>query len=303
MYRIFMGMLLLCIPVISASACDICGCSGSASYFGTIGQLPGHLVGARYGYRVFDNRHPADLNGNIPAPSREFFHQWELFGRWMPHERIQVLGGIPLQYIMQREGGVLNSHVGVGDAWVQVHYAALKRNPADGAKFRQEIWVGGGLKLPTGNFKNTTDSSGMAASLFPGSGSLDFQLMTRYNFVKGNWSFGAEAMAIFPSSNPVGYTFGKRVQGMFRGTYRFRTGKAYWYPSLTSSVEFADKDYDKGERNLLSGGFSVWGGVAMDIGISKWILGVSGQMATYSHVAYGLVTPGPRIQCQIIKLF
>ena len=173
-YSLLLGSLLL-LASPAARACDICGCfMGITPYdnqssfalmhhyrifsgYQTLGQ-PAHFfpAGAR---PLF----PAPLNGDNGyehehhgSPTDfEAFRVVELRGKYFLSQRVELNAFLP--YVMntsQVSGKQLNSS-GVGDVTVFAGYHLIRAIETAGVQTR--LVVGGGVKLPTGEFRRQND--------------------------------------------------------------------------------------------------------------------------------------------------
>jgi hypothetical protein len=86
---------------IAVSACDICGCGAGNYYLGIMPQFHKQLIGIRYRFQSF-NSHV----GLAPALlSSEQFQTVEMWSRFYPLKRLQVVSFIPYHINEQTEGG------------------------------------------------------------------------------------------------------------------------------------------------------------------------------------------------------
>src|SRR5690606_38382681 len=91
-------------------ACDICGCANSGSYFGLMPQSHKSVVGIRYNYMHFDT-HP----GSSVLSTRETFNIAELYGRFFPFKRVQVMAFVPYRFDRQATSALTKTNSGPGD--------------------------------------------------------------------------------------------------------------------------------------------------------------------------------------------
>lgn len=172
----FLGLLsgfLLLAAAPSARACDICGCfMGITPYdnqsgfslmhryrifngYQDLGQSPQFRPdGARIAFPTSlnsDNGYEHDHKGN--PTDFEAFRVVELRGKYFLSRRVELNAFLP--YVMntsQINGKQLNAS-GVGDVTVFAGYHLIRAIETAGVQSR--LIVGGGVKLPTGNFQRT----------------------------------------------------------------------------------------------------------------------------------------------------
>ena len=165
------GLLLLAGP--AARACDICGCfMGITPYDNQSGFSLMHRYRIFNGYQEFGQRpHFRPDGARIAFPTSrnsdngyahshhgdptdfEAFRVLELRGKYFLSQRVELNAFVP--YVMntsQINGRQLNSS-GVGDVTVFAGYHLIRAIETAGVQSR--LIVGGGVKLPTGEFRRT----------------------------------------------------------------------------------------------------------------------------------------------------
>lgn len=112
--------------------------------------------------------------------------------------------------------------------------------------------IGGGVKLPTGDFRRENNGSRLAIDLQPGTGAIDglFWSYASYNFQSINLSLYGNLLYRYTGTNLEGYKIGDEVLFLIGANYNFAD-----YLSLTLQVRsrFANPDYADG-RELPSTG-------------------------------------------------
>lgn len=165
------GVLLLAGP--AARACDICGCfMGITPYDNQSGFSLMHRYRIFNGYQADGQRpqfrpdgarvfFPAALNSDdgyahrhrADASDFEAFRVLELRGKYFLARRVELNAFVP--YVLntsQINGRQLNS-AGLGDVTVFAGYHLIRAIETAGVQSR--LIVGGGVKLPTGEFRRT----------------------------------------------------------------------------------------------------------------------------------------------------
>lgn len=284
-----------------SQACDICGCSVGGMYVGILPQFQQHFVGLRYQFREFDTKH---FVNNNPVFSTDRFHSVELWGRFYPHRKVQVMAFMPLNIFSKDENNRSIQTVGQGDLQLITNYMVL--NTADTAIswWKHNLLVGGGLKLPTGEFNHYRNDSLLNANLQSGTGSWDFLLNANYTVRYKKVGMNIETNARFTTANVHGYRFGHRLNGALRFFMWTKIKKSSLVPHLGLLVDFAMKDRKKNLIVPETGGIFLSPQAGLDIYIwGKWMIGGSVSHAVWENIGGGLISSGWRAQFQTSILF
>jgi hypothetical protein len=96
-------------------------------------------------------------------------------------KKFQLLAVVPVNFNHQESDEGVTNLKGLGDAILLMNYKVFDINTKtnSGKNINQQLWLGGGLKLPTGKFEidpNDPDIAS-AANMQLGSGSTDILLM------------------------------------------------------------------------------------------------------------------------------
>jgi hypothetical protein len=187
-----------------ANACDRCACGATNYYVGILPQYHRSFVGFRYRHSLFETtgHHDAD------AVSTETFQSAELWGRFYPTRRIQVLAFVPYQFNRQSGGGVSEIAAnGLGDAAFLGSYRLLDATK-NGVK--HQLWAGGGLKMPTGTYN--PGSSGLNNPNFQkGTGSWDVLFNAQYTLRLAKWGVFTDLNYRINTTNSYEYKYGNRM--------------------------------------------------------------------------------------------
>src|SRR5579871_5812263 len=166
------------------SACPYCGCGNSNFQIGVLPTFSNAFIGVRYSYSHFKTDSGSQF-------SRDYFHTAELWGGYK-RGKFQVMAFIPYVSIHKRsDDGIINSS-GLGDITLLGNYQLFSHStPAtDGRKyFAQALWVGGGIKLKTGQSSVPVGDPAFTVGDFtntPGTGSTDYLLNVNHSLMRGN---------------------------------------------------------------------------------------------------------------------
>jgi hypothetical protein len=108
----------------------------------------------------------------------------------------------------------------------------------DHAAFSHQLWIGGGLKLPTGKFEIEKDDPDVAsmANMQLGSGSTDFLLSATYNVQVNKLGVNTAATYKISTANNDEYRFGDKFSASSFVYYPIAVSKAIISPILDSCM-------------------------------------------------------------------
>lgn len=188
------GSLLLCV-LPSASACDVCGCSGAGSSPGLLPLVQRHFVGMRWQYQ--DYSISAHHTGGDPVG--ETYHTMDLWGRWQPHRRVQIIGIVPYSVTGRTSQNEAALRVrGISNITALFQYSLLDPVRQSARTWQHALQAGTGVKLPAGS-SVLTDSEGVLIppNLQPGTGSTDYLTSLLFAVRKGKAGVSLDATARF----------------------------------------------------------------------------------------------------------
>lgn len=216
--RVF-AIAILLITTSASHACDVCGCSLGAGYFGILPQFNKSFVGLRFAHNRFSARIHHE-GSQLPVEfSSDRYTTAELWGGLYLSPNLQVIGFLPYQYNTM-DGNIQVADVaGIGDASVMVQYIAFNTSNNIEKKIRQTVRFGGGLKLPTGKSDEQVSGVLLNRNFQPGTGSFDFMVNGIYTAVYGKTGVNIETGWKINTSDKGGYRFGNQ----------FNTGASLFY--------------------------------------------------------------------------
>lgn len=197
---------------IQSQACDICG-----FYMGITPYDNHSSIGMYYRNRAFNgyssisttpalfpDGHLRNAAGNyidhhdasVPIYSSsdyEIYRTAELHAKYFLHERIELNAIIPYRYNSQSMNNAIEKTEGIGDANLFAGYHLIRKIEVEG--IQQRLIVGGGVKLPTGNYREMNGDRRIDALIQPGTGSLDGFFNAIYYF--GIKKFGANVSGTY----------------------------------------------------------------------------------------------------------
>ncbi len=295
--------LLLIIGLVTAQntkACDFCGCGVGSYYFGAMPMFHKNALGMRYRSMEFSS------HLGSPFESKEHFGISELFFRLYPHRRWQVVGFLPYANNSQQVDGQTKRLSGLADALALVSFN-LYNNMYDSSSWKHNLFIGTGIKLPTGKYTfDKNDRESVANENFQlGSGSTDLLFNTLYSLRKGKWGLNTTLSYKLNTVNSQNYRFGNRVS---IDVSIMRIQKLSEKFALAPYLGFYGEKSQRDERNGYfvdgTGGHLVLGNVGLDAFVSnRFTIGVLHQMPFNQHLSEGKVRAERRWMIQMAWLF
>lgn len=283
-------------------ACDACGCSNSGSYFGLMPQSHKSLVGVRYQSLNFVT-HP----DSHVLRTEENFHITELYGRFFPIKRIQVMAFVPYRFAKQVTTSETKKQNGIGDATILTNYNVFNTfmDTEKVRSFNHTLLVGGGIKLPTGKFQyDESNPADVANPNFQsGTGSTDFILNVFYTLNKDQWGLSTNFSRKFNTENAENYKFGDQVYGTVDIYRSFQAGKLTITPSVGVYGENGEKGQQNGKEVLETGGYLVNATAGLTLFTERWTLGINVQTPVAQNLSAGFVQARNRGLIQLGFLF
>ena len=256
--------------VFQSSACEICGCGVGNYYFGLLPQFRSHFIGFRYQFNKFNTR----LSDDPTQFSRDFFQTIELWGGWNIGKRFQVLAILPVNFNHQVSDEGTSNTKGLGDVMALLNYKLFDLNST------KQIWIGAGIKLPTGKFDIDPADPDVAskANNQLGSGSTDFFLNATYNLRVKKWGLSTQALYKINSTNKDKYRFGNKFSASSFVSYTIDTKSITILPNAGLLYERSGKSSLQSKKIGLTGGSLLQGSVGAEFGIKKIAIGFNIQL-------------------------
>ncbi|MFN3850776.1 MAG: hypothetical protein ACK4NY_15190 [Spirosomataceae bacterium] len=268
-------VFILIITAIQSHACDMCGCANSGSFFGILPQSHLRFVGVRYRTRDFDSH----LNSQI-LKTKEHFQTTELWGRFYPFKKTQLLVFLPYNFNKQTTlSGRTAKLEGLGDASMIMHYNVFNTFwDSTVHHINQNFLIGGGIKLPTGRYKfEETGEEGANANFQLGTGSVDFVLNAIYTLRYHNWGLNFDASHKINTANSSRYRFANRTNGSLTAFYTAKLGDLTVMPNLGTMVEYSKKDTKNGIENDFTGGWVMMANAGIELYYKRFSTGLTFQ--------------------------
>ncbi|NML21965.1 transporter [Pseudoflavitalea sp. G-6-1-2] len=292
-------LLLLTAPVF---ACDICGCGVGSYYIGILPEFNKKIIGIRYRYNSLKTHIGAGGQTSY-LTTRETFHTAEVWGGWNISRKFRVMGYIPVNFNEKKSQETTASKTGLGDMGVQGFYKLFDQRKTIGSNLMvHALWLGAGLKLPTGKYESPAkDQSAPDANLFQlGTGSTDFTVNAMYDLRIQDAGINAAASYKINTANSDDYRYGNRLSASMQAYYKFRILNAFTLsPNAGVLYETAEHDKDAGFSTDVSGGNLLLGTAGLEAAFAKFAIGAGFQHPLSQDLAGGFVKANSRAMVHI----
>ncbi|GAB4188897.1 MAG: hypothetical protein OHK0057_07070 [Thermoflexibacter sp.] len=266
-------------------------------------QFHKNFVGVRYRYAVFDSHLGRSSQSSVFA-TQEIFRTTELWARFYPHQKVQILAFLPYQFNTQLEKGVSKNLQGMGDAMMIANYNIFN-TLYDTTIFKHSLWLGSGVKLATGKYKyNETDNLQVANPNFQlGTGSYDFLLTANYTIRHRKFGINADVSYKINTQNSQYYRFGNRLSANFQVFYIHNIGNVGFMPNAGFYFENSATDTRNKYYVENTGGNMIATAAGVDIFFKNISAGLNYQIPTIQNLADGQIKAQNRAFIHLTLLF
>ena len=286
MKKIFL-IAILCLIIQGTFACDICGCSSGNYFIGPFPQFRKHFFGTRYTFRSFTSQ----VAGDPTQYSKDFYQTAELWGGLNIGSKWQLIGFVPYNINRQHsDDGIKNSN-GLGDITLLGNYKLLdnRSNDKKGNRISQQLWIGGGAKIPTGKFKADPTDIIPDANNQPGTGSVDFLLNTMYTVHVNDWGVNSN-LNYKINGSAENFQFGNRFSTsafVFRSisaaNTTFNPNMGLLYENIGTNELAKVKVED-------TGGYALHAAAGLETNFSNMAVGFNAQIPVSQNLSNGQTT-------------
>ena len=288
-------------------ACDICGCGVGSNYIGILPEFQKNIAGFRYRYNSLQTHLGPDGNPTY-LTANEKYQALELWSAWSIGKKIRLMPVIPFAFNERTNQGITRSKQGLGDISATGFYQLLnkKTNVFTSKLLVQTLWIGGGVKLPTGKYvaADKQDASQNANLFQLGTGSTDFTLNAMYDIRLQDAGLNMSTGYKMNTTNKHDYRYGNKWTGSAQVYYKFRF-KNKWNiaPNAGISGESSQKDNDGDYTVDISGGNILMGTVGMETMLGRIAIGSNWQTPLSQTLANGAVKAGNRWMAHVSFVF
>ncbi|MDM1049315.1 transporter [Sphingobacterium hotanense] len=294
--------LSLIIAFQSSQACDICGCGVGGNYIGLLPDFTKRFVGLRYQFNRLTTQ--LDINGNRTALSTdEKYQTMELWGAWNIGQKWRVLALVPYNFNEKYTEGsdLLRKKNGIGDITLNEYYKLFDQsNPTANNKLVvQSLWVGMGVKLPTGAYDVAEQQNATATNpnMFQlGTGSLDFIPSLMYDVRIQDFGINANASYKINTENKDDYRYGNKIAANASAYYKIALGaNSRLAPYAGISFESQQKDHAMGFKVEETGGHILNASMGLEANFNRISVGASFQTPIQQELGRGRIDAGNRL--------
>jgi hypothetical protein len=284
-------------------ACDLCGC-----FLGVVPYDNQSSIAFMHRYRVFNGyrnyqqqshyfpagayktthggTHDTVVTRNYSSADYESYKVFELRGKYFIHKRLELNVFASVVNNKSKTDTVVLSHTGLGDPHIFVGYHIIRPKMESDLKMR---WiVGGGIKLPSGNYY-AKDKNGerLPFLMQPGTGSVDYFFYTTYMIAYKKIGFSTTLNYKLNGTNYYKEQIDNSFTNFISVFGRIKASNFTLMPSLNCYYERSNGLYVK---NVLQSGTEVnelMCGIGMDAFYKNVGLSFSAQKTVKQHVDNG----------------
>ena len=300
-------MIIACVFLLMLTdntfACDICGCGVGGNYIGIMPDFYKHIIGVRCRYNSLLT-HIGAGGASTYLTTTEKYTTTEIWGGWNIGRKFRIMATIPYSFNSKTANNKTSSKNGLGDITFLGYYNLLnKRSMVFGSKLlTHSLWLGGGVKIPTGKYNPTDKQSGTQnANLFQlGTGSVDYLLNLMYDIRLQDAGLNISGGYKFNSTNKYHYSYGNKFSGSIQAYYKVKVKKDINFaPSIGIAYESSKQDIENKFLVDLSGGAIFSGLVGLEIKYKKISVGGNWQIPVNQNLANGFVKANNRMMAHI----
>ncbi len=299
MKRKIIFLVLIISPGMTAFACDICGCGAGSSYIGILPDFRKRFIGWRYQQNGLQSHLGP---GGLPTylSTTETYRSMELWGAANIGDRFRVAAFIPFSYLHRANQANTFSQQGPGDITIIGYYELLnKKRTVDNSNLLvQSLWIGAGVKLPTGRYDPADKNIAQAAqnTFQLGTGSMDYSLHAMYDIRLQDAGINTNASYKINTANKYDYRYGNKFTLNMLAYYKWLLRKKITLaPNAGALFETATKDRQSNDISVFgTGGYTVMGTVGLELSIKQISAGANFQTPLSQKMGEGKIKAGDR---------
>ncbi len=277
-------ILLLVTLFTPAFACDICGCNSGSYFIGPFPRFNRYFAGLRYSSQSYGTVLDADHSqfSDDLYQTTEFMAAVNIKSKW------QVMTFIPYNFVYSRSDDGINRSNGFGDITVMGNFSLLDSRylNRDTVTVSHQLWIGGGVKLPTGKFAVDPEELVTSANLQPGTGSYSYLLNLLYSYRIRSW--GLNFTTNYRINQYSGhYRFGNRIN-LTSFVYRsLQLGHFTVSPNTGLLYETMAMNKNDGEKVADTGGNALLAAAGVEVRYGDLVFGCNDQIPLASDLSSG----------------
>ncbi|CAA9198184.1 hypothetical protein FLA105534_02003 [Flavobacterium bizetiae] len=263
--------------------CDACGCSASGGSMGFGSMLNNNFVGLRYMKQSYTSRD--GIFANSPWID-ENFNTIQAWARVPVTDKIQISALVPYHFNERQLTAGTEDIEGLGDITVMALYTVFETKK-DSTFFTHKINLGGGVKLPTGKFKEANNLGSVNQSFQLGTGSWDFPIVSEYVIKHKNLGLNTTLNYIFKTENSKNYQYGDQFN--YAGTffYLFDLKSVQIIPQAGLAGEVYQTNQQHGLDLPNTAGDILFSKFGIEAGKDKFSVGINAMLPINQNLSSG----------------
>ena len=263
--------------------CDACGCSASGGSMGFGSMLNNNFVGLRYMKQSYTSRD--GIFANSPWID-ENFNTIQAWARVPVTDKIQISALVPYHFNERQLTAGTENIEGLGDITVMALYTVFETKK-DSTFFTHKINLGGGVKLPTGKFKEANNLGSVNQSFQLGTGSWDFPVVSEYVIKHKNLGLNTTLNYIFKTENSKNYQYGDQFN--YAGTffYLFDLKSVQIVPQAGLAGEVYQTNQQHGLDLPNTAGDILFSKFGIEAGKDKFSVGINAMLPINQNLSSG----------------
>ena len=300
-------VLFLCLCTYGIFACDICGCGVGSYYLGILPQFSKRFAGLRYQHKTLMT-HIGPGGSKTYLTTDETYQSAELWGGWNIGKKFRVMAILPYNFNERSSAEQSGSKNGLGDVAIMGYYSLLnKRSVISGKLLVQSLWLGAGVKLPTGQYEPAERTlTAQSPNIFQlGTASTDFTVNAAYDVRLMDFGVNLNVNYKINTENSYNYQYGNKFTTNALAYYKLRIAKVLTVaPNAGVLYETSQKDTDAGTYTVdASGGHSLALIGGTETSFNRFSVGANYQDIVSQNLASGTVKAGNRLMVHMAVAF
>jgi len=273
-------------------ACPFCGCGVGGFYIGLLPTYKSTFFGVRYETMSYATHVKADAT----QFSYDHYTVAELWGGVSVGKKWQLLAFMPYHINLQNTDDGAKHQNGIGDATVIANYRlwqTSKVNFKTKSLLKQELWLGAGVKLPTGKYNvdlSNPDTELGDVNSQMGTGSLDFIVNGTYKITINSIGINTTAAYKINTVNNSNFRYGNRFNANSFAFYSTAVKKLGLAPNI--GVLYEDAAINRLQKGAVeeTGGYVALAAAGIEVNIKKLTIGGNVQAPFSQNFAQGQTT-------------
>ncbi|WP_276088071.1 transporter [Pedobacter sp. JY14-1] len=303
MKKLIIALLLSIFIVTASKACDICGCGAGSYYLGILPEYNKRFLGLRYQYKTL-RTHLGPMGESTPLTTDETYQSAELWGGVNLGTHFRILAFLPYNFNRRVNQNGTGHKDGLGDIAIMGYYKLFDNMGTAAERLLvQSLWVGAGIKAPTGKYE---PSERLAVSESPnnfqlGTASTDFTVNAAYDIRWNDLGLNANLNYKINTENKHGYRYGNKFTSNVLLYHKFRIAQRITVaPNVGVLYETAVKDVEDSKYDVaVSGGHSLSAVAGLEIGMKGLSMGANYQNVRSQDLAGGRAKAGNRLMVHV----